>query len=163
MIISNNGNLFEHVHGTPGKIQVIMHSCNALGIMGSGIAKTVKEMFPEAYNAYLSALQGFHSASEALGSISHVLLVDRFDDPVFLVNIIGQHYYGKDGRKYTSYDAIDTALIEVDRQFSTLDIPIEFHFPTMGCGLGGGNWDVVSQIITHRLNRNHYTLNHWSL
>lgn len=162
MIISKTGNLFDHVQGKPDAVQVVIHSCNAQGVMGSGIAKTVKELYPSAFDAYAESLKQYQTGFQALGTVSSVLLTE-LDDPVFIFNLIGQLRYGKDGKKYTSYDAIDAGLMEIDRQFSTLDIPIEFHFPSIGCGLGGGNWGVVSQIILHRLNRNHYTLNHWSL
>jgi hypothetical protein len=43
------------------------------------------------------------------------------------------------------------------------DVPVNFHFPKIGSVRGGGSWDVVSQIIKHRLNRNQYTLNLWEI
>ena len=35
-------------------VRHIVHGCNAQGVMGKGVAKLVKELYPKAYNEYLS-------------------------------------------------------------------------------------------------------------
>ena len=50
-----------------GEFDVIIHGCNCFCTMGAGIAKTIKEEFPEAYQADLATNNGDKSK---LGEIS---------------------------------------------------------------------------------------------
>lgn len=145
-----------------GGMQVVLHSCNAQGVMGAGFAATVKSRFPECYQTYVNELALNTDPIKRLGTFS-IYHNQSARNEFFIVNIIGQLYYGKTpGFRYTSYDAIDTALKNIDEMFF-IDVPVNFHFPKIGSVRGGGSWDVVSQIIKHRLNRNQYTLNLWEI
>ena len=66
-----------------------------------------------------------------------------------MCNLFSQNYYGRDGRRYTSYDAIDTGLRHLWDQLEPFHGGL--HHPLFGCGLGGGDWNVVKAIIEHRL------------
>jgi O-acetyl-ADP-ribose deacetylase (regulator of RNase III) len=46
-----NGNLIKHA--LEGKFDVVIHGCNCSCTMGAGIAKSIKDQFPEAYQADL--------------------------------------------------------------------------------------------------------------
>ena len=50
-----------------GEFDLIIHGCNCFCTMGAGIAKTIKEKFPEAYRADLETEKG---ARSKLGQIS---------------------------------------------------------------------------------------------
>lgn len=41
-----------------GDFDVIVHGCNCFNTMGAGIAKTIKQTFPEAYQADLKTEKG---------------------------------------------------------------------------------------------------------
>lgn len=41
-----------------GRFDVIVHGCNCQCAMGAGIAKSIKETFPEAYKADLATTKG---------------------------------------------------------------------------------------------------------
>ena len=57
--------------------------------------------------------------------------------------ITGKHqiYYGYDGRKLVSYDAIYDIFQSLSKKFN------EIAIPKIGCGLAGGNWEIVKRII----------------
>ena len=44
-----------------GEFDVIIHGCNCFCTMGAGIAKTIKDIFPEAYKADLNTKKGDRS------------------------------------------------------------------------------------------------------
>lgn len=134
-----NGNLFECIDYDSG-INIIVHGCNAQNVMGSGFAKELKQRFPEAYQIYKNSVLNlgkniFHYHSE------HVIIA----------NAITQQYYGYDGKKYVSYDAIHDAFTEINNLCIELQNirqdDIIIHFPEIGSGLGGGSSSVIMEII----------------
>lgn len=137
---------------------VIVHGCNAQGVMGSGVAKAIKDKWPMVFEEYLAFMKPDHPklvhlhAEWCMGRIQKVVVSDR----VVVINAITQQNYGRDGKRYVSYDAIDRAFLAVERM--CMLEPYYFHgaratinFPLIGCGLGGGHWPVVREIIEHRL------------
>ena len=124
---------------------VILQQVNALGRMNSGVAKDIREKWPAVWDAYhrLDQVDGL-----GLGGV-HTILVEP---GLWVVNIVGQHDYGRDGRKYTSYDALDEALVRIAGWLDFEDISrSDVQHPLLGAGLGGGHWPVIREIITHRI------------
>lgn len=119
---------------------VMVHGCNSHGVMGSGVAKLIKEKYPTAYMDYYNQSRtsaglelGFNVYSETLGKI--------------IVNAITQDQYGKDGARYVSYDAVDGCMRRL-REFLERDgMHNSIAMPKIGAGLGGGKWEIIEQII----------------
>lgn len=159
------GDIFEYLScgSVDAGEHIVLHSCNARGVMGSGFAKTVKQKFPNCFEAYTHGLSLNTSPYQSLGTFSIAQCeLGGFEFTIF--NLIGQLNYGSDPSvKYTSYDALDTCLREIDSFLSVVDTDINFHFPRIGSVRGGGSWEVVREIIQHRLNRSNYKLNLWEL
>lgn len=128
---------------------VIVHGCNAQGVMGSGFAREVKLVYPEAFIAYTKNLENcWKKKISPLGQIS----VAQVGRDKYIVNAITQEFYGNDGRMYVSYDALRACFKEVNEFLLHLDFIGKgprptLHFPRIGCGLGGGDWKEVSKII----------------
>ena len=118
----------------------ICHQVNCQGVMGSGIAKQIKERFPEVYESYKEVCMTV-GAQRLLGTIDIVEASARYD----VVNIFGQSNYGYNGNRFTSYDAFAHAL-EILRDWIEPGKTIGFP-KNIGCGLGGGNWKVISALI----------------
>ena len=122
----------------------IVHGCNTLGVMGSGIAKGVKSRFPEAFDAYQKSLAST-TREKAMGSISYV-----HNPGICIINAITQFDCGNDKNKtyvdypalYNAFDCINTLI-----RFNTNDLPKVLNFPMIGCGLANGKWNVVSELI----------------
>ena len=134
MIIHNKGDLFSVTEG------YIVHGCNAQGVMGSGVARIVKEKYPLAFRAY-------KESGHQLGSLSYFV-----EGELCVVNAVTQEFYGRDGQQYTDYDAVRDCFRRL-RMLSEqrVGVPKIVNFPLIGCGLGGGDWNVVEAIIEEEL------------
>lgn len=132
MIIYKTGDLLGVVEG------VIIHGCNAQGVMGSGVALAIKNKYPDAYRAYKD-FESKHGLK--LGSIS----IRKVDTNLRIANAITQEFYGNDPvLQYVSYGALHLAFEKLHKHFP-LEVP--FHFPKIGAGRGNGDWLVISQLI----------------
>lgn len=123
-----------------GELFTIMHGCNAQGVMGSGIAKVIKETWPYAYKAYR---EEYKTKGLDLGRVVPAVPEDE-SNPIIL-NAITQQFYGKDGKRYASYAAITSCFRQAD-YYMTLYGTKYLVMPKIGCGLGGCNWDIVETI-----------------
>jgi O-acetyl-ADP-ribose deacetylase (regulator of RNase III) len=125
---------------------IILHGCNSLGIMGSGIALQIKEQYPEVFLKYVEKYDA-QGNNLKLGDIIPV----KVGKNKWIVNCITQRGFGRQkNHKYVSYDAIHDCMVELrDRldlmRFESNTLPI--LFPAIGAGLGGGDWKVISEII----------------
>ncbi len=116
--------------------------------MGSGIAKQIRERFPEAYAVDLETVKG----ASKLGSISMAGFV-RNSHVVIVINAYTQGFYGSE-RRHVDYDAVRSAMRLVKRLYGGGKIA----YPRIGAGLGGGDWDVISKIIDEELEGEDHTL-----
>lgn len=128
---------------------LILQQVNAQGVMGSGFAKAVFEMYPDVRERYCDRykMNQYHRGSDYMGDIQVVQVAPE----LYVVNMVAQQFYGKDGKKYTSYDALHTCLEKIAAK-NTEGLPI--HHPLIGCGLGGADWGVVERLIETHLGSN---------
>lgn len=129
----------------------ILHQVNCKGQMNSGVAKAIKDKWPNAERIYKQACE-LHEDKYLLGWAYPCFV--NYNPHQKVVHLFGQYDFGYDGHRYTSYDALNNALIdfaeyhyEVDdeaetEQERTIAIPWQ-----MGCGRGGGNWEIVMTMI----------------
>lgn len=139
------GDLFQ----TP--IKVIVHGCNAQGVMGSGVAKIIREKYPKAYDRYRKEYELYNHLK--LGQVIAVPCGDRvkdLDNFKIIINAITQEFYGRDGRRYVSYDAVADSMQAINRMSEVYGIT-EVAMPQIGAGLGGGDWNVIAAIIESEL------------
>lgn len=122
------------------KEDIIVHQVNCKGVMGSGIAKQIKTVYPEVYKGYR-----YYCKTNLLSDIFGSALICEANNGKYIANVFGQVNYGR-GEKHTDYDALRHGLEEV-RDFAkenklTIAIPYK-----IGCGLGGGDWNTVFDMI----------------
>lgn len=123
------GDLFSVTSG------IIVHGCNAQGVMGSGVAKSVKAQYPEAFKKYVADIKN----GMTLGDVSW------FMGELAIASAITQDGFGFNGHRYVSYDAVSVSFMKV---FSVATkYGFEVSMPKIGAGLGGGSWTVIEQII----------------
>jgi O-acetyl-ADP-ribose deacetylase (regulator of RNase III) len=120
---------------------IIVHGCNAHGIMGSGIALQIKNKYPECFRTYATFCAGM-AHMDALGAVVPYAVPNK---NLIIANAITQKDFGKDGKKYVSYKAISTAFTNAAEAASKSGL--ELHYPLIGAGLGGGDWAIISDII----------------
>lgn len=131
-----------------GQACAILQQVNAQGVMGSGFAKAIRDRWPAVWTAYSAVIKP-HQQDGGERHLGQVIWV-QVEPHLYIGNIVGQRWYGRDGARYTSYDALDVAFQRV-RDFVLKNGITEVHYPLIGCGLGGGDWSIVSAIINLHL------------
>lgn len=129
------GNLV--VAAKQGQFDIIMHGCNCFCNMGAGIAKEIKKQFPRAYAVDCETKRG---DGNKLGTISvaHYYNVD-------VVNAYTQFTFGRGLQ--LDYKALRECLKTIKQEYSGKRIGM----PKIGCGLAGGNWDKIQEMIEEEL------------
>ena len=145
MIDLIEGNLLDF----PNDINVIAHSCNTRNIMGAGIAKQIKDRYPEAYEADWRAFNSNYGVT--LGKFSKADIGDR----KYIYNMYTQATIGT-GRE-VDYEKFWQALKRVEQDLFEMKISKHEYDgsppPVLGlpwgisCGLAGGNWEIISAMI----------------
>lgn len=128
---------------------ILVHGCNAQGVMGSGIALQIKEKYPEAFEEYSRTTNHsvYDTNRSALLGASPWVEIKGTD--LYIVNAIVQEKYGTDGAKYVDYDAIYKSFRFVRALADVKKLPV--HFPMIGCGRGGGKWEEIAPLIEKAL------------
>lgn len=124
------------------EFDVIVHGCNCFCTMGAGIAKTIKQTFPQAYEADLQTNKGDKSK---LGTLTYAE-VEINNKKLIIVNAYIQFDWRGSGSK-ADYTAIERVFKIIKNNYSGLRI----GYPAIGAGLAGGNWTIISEIINKEL------------
>jgi O-acetyl-ADP-ribose deacetylase (regulator of RNase III) len=132
-----------------GRFDVIVHGCNCQCAMGKGIALSIKNQFPEAYQADLRTTKGDRGK---LGTTS-IAQIERPPARFVIVNAYTQFHYHGDG-VLADYDAIRSAFKMIKAHFAGLRI----GYPKIGAGLAKGDWNIISGIIDEELAGEDHTL-----
>jgi O-acetyl-ADP-ribose deacetylase (regulator of RNase III) len=132
MITVVEGNLLE------AREDVICHQVNCQGVMGKGIAKQIKDKYPEVFKEYKYILDIYGS------QVGHCQLV-ACNDGKNVANLFGQDGYGRD-RKYTEYGYLKRALQELRNMVIKHNLTVAFPYK-LGCANAGGDWDIVYKMI----------------
>lgn len=153
--------MIHHVQGNllTSDCRVIGHQSNCLMGFGSGIAGQIRVMYPEAYEAFKNDTR---TPEEKLGLYSWTHCSDKGYGEKVIYNLYGQYYYGgKDPKGFdTDYEALGHALNRM-----VYNVGLKFGKSTkiglpylIGCGLAGGDWNVVSGIIEKVSNLNKHDI-----
>ena len=122
---------------------IICHQVNLLGVAG-GLAQDIFQLYPEAFKKYKIACK---DKSLKLGFIQPIL-ISKTPSYLVLANLAGQEKVNTHGRQ-TDYDALSSCFQKVNLLSNKLNLPLYLPYQ-IGCGLGGGDWGIVSGLIkTH--------------
>jgi O-acetyl-ADP-ribose deacetylase (regulator of RNase III) len=119
---------------------IVVHGCNCKKAMGAGIAKQVRERCPNAYKADQETLWGDKTK---LGTYTYGELEEN---GMLVVNAYTQYDYSRT-RQCVDYEALERAISSICEEFSEDYVGNAIAMPKIGCGLGGGDWKVVSEIL----------------
>ena len=132
-----------------GQFDVIVHGCNCFCTMGAGIARAIRDEFPEAYAADMITTKGDRNK---LGDFSFAT-VKRNDHEIIVVNGYTQfHFHGES--VLVDYDAVQNVFKKVKQRFSGKRI----GYPKIGAGLAGGDWEKIAGIIARELSGENHSL-----
>lgn len=122
------------------KEKVIVHGCNNYGVMGSGVAKQIRDKWPNVFDEY-------HLKYKVFGlELGSIIPVETTDGKI-IVNAITQDGFGKDGARYVVYEAVEKCFILINEKAYDWNAS-EIAMPRIGAGLGGGDWTIIEDIIT---------------
>lgn len=119
----------------------IIHVCNNLGGWGAGFVLAISRRWKEPERVYRT------SKKWKLGEVQWVKIGENF-----VVNMIAQNGFKQVGNEIPlKYDALDKCLEQVYR-----DLPANYtvHCPRIGCGLAGGKWEKVEELILKHMKNN---------
>lgn len=128
-----------------GRFDYIVHGCNCYHTMGAGIAKAIKESFPEAFRADVEN----HELSEAehqagywsMAPINRKLTVVNFYTQVKLGANFDINYLKKCCNSFYAHLVYDWNRRDDE------DCILEIGFPWIGCGIGGGDKMEVLKVL----------------
>lgn len=135
--------------------RVIVHGCNAQGVMGSGVAKLIRERWPQVYERY-RRVHSFYSdyvrdTSKMLGTVDFW----PGDPDKTICNAITQEFYGRDPRRvYVDYNAVADCMASINRWVPTyVGEGGSVAMPLIGAGLANGEWGRIAEIIEQESTR----------
>jgi len=134
--------MIEEIQGDvfKAKEQILIHGCNCKNNMGSGVAKTIREIYPGAWKVDQETLWGDKNklGHYTFWSGKHYY----YDQDITVINLYSQYDYGH--RKiYADYDAIREGLDAIEFVFRGAS----FAMPRIGAGLARGDWATIKGII----------------
>ena len=167
MIAYKNGNLLD------SNCDIIVHQVNCQGVMGSGIAKQIRDKWPEVFDSYCNFLQYNYTngicrySYDFLGMIQPILVMnplvtnnENFYKGCLITNFFSQDNYLPRNVCHTDYKAFRMCCVKLKEQIVGLNKNLTIGFPyKIGCGLAGGDWSIVEKIIEEEFE--HFNVEIW--
>ena len=168
MILYEKGNLLE------SGCDIIIHQVNCQKVMGSGIAKQIRDRWPHIYKEYCKFIDYRYDnglcrySCDFLGMIQPLLVMNplvtdngSFYKGCLITNFFSQDNYLPRGVCHTDYQAFRQCCKElknfiIEKQLQNCIIGFPYK---IGCGLAGGDWSIVSKIIEEELSE--YNIEIW--
>lgn len=128
---------------------IIAHGCNAQGVMGSGVARFLRDKYPQIFPVYqkMCEVASIKKREDALlGMVDFV----QVGPDLVVANCFTQHLYGRDDGKYARPDAI---LMSLQRVYARAQVSntLPVYLPKIGAGLGGLDWETEVEPIVESL------------
>lgn len=119
--------------------KIICHICNDKKRWGAGFVLAISKKWTEPELVY----RIMNDDECELGNVQFI----NVEDNITIANMIAQHdtCYSSKGKPPIRYGAVRICLAKVnDVAFRTNS---SIHMPRIGCGLAGGDWNRIEQII----------------
>jgi len=133
------GNLIDMAE--QGDFDVIVHGCNCLNTMGSGIALEMRNRYPQVYEADTLATVQWKNPAAKLGNFSTYSTIG-IGNPFVIVNAYTQLNFAPRGIDHFEYESFYLIL----RKLEALG-PVRFGFPMIGMGLAGGDETRIIKLL----------------
>jgi hypothetical protein len=155
-IVTIHNDLFNYVEqhiyaGNNGTSIIVPHVCNNVNTFGAGFAGAVANRYPIVKENY--HLLGNNFLKNNLG---YVQFIETNKDKTFghkliFANMIAQNStISKTNPRPLNYLALVRCMVNVSNYISqnfSSDSKIQIHCPRFGCGLAGGNWLFIQDLI----------------
>lgn len=161
--IKNNKNinfihsdLFAHIEssikaGNNGFSIIVPHVCNNQNLFGAGFASAIAQHYPIVKENY--HLLGLNFLKNNLGYVQFIDVITdhQFGHRLIFANMIAQNgIINKNNTRPLNYLALvkcmNTVAKYINQNFNS-ENKVQIHCPKFGCGLAGGNWYFVEELI----------------
>lgn len=123
--------------------KIICHVCNDIGVWGAGFVLAISNKWPNPETVY-------RSYKNYGGLKLNTIQIVQVKPDLHVVNMVAQSGIRKKKDKIPlRYDSLKTCLTQVASVAKELKASV--HMPRIGCGLAGGSWDKVEEIINDTL------------
>jgi O-acetyl-ADP-ribose deacetylase (regulator of RNase III) len=140
-----------------GKFDIIAHGCNCFCTQKQGIAWQMSKHFDTNNPQKYKLEDPFHYKGniDKLGRIESYAyyMYPKKKNRLDVFNFYTQYFYGTT-QKHLNYAALELCLYKLD-QWST---DKHIGLPQIGCGLAGGDWNIVKEIIQKIIKNNNVTV-----
>jgi O-acetyl-ADP-ribose deacetylase (regulator of RNase III) len=87
----------------------------------------------------------------------------QINDTQYVANLFGQATYGREAKRYTSYDAVYESLVRLMAHMTTKQLQ-SVAFPyKMSSDRGGADWDVILAMIESVFKNTNISIEIWEL
>lgn len=149
------GDLFDYIEdrikaGNNGSSVVVPHVCNNIDLFGAGFAAAVSKHYPIVKENY--HLLGKNFLRNNPGYVQYVKVLEdkNYEHSLIFANMIAQNStISKSNPRPLNYRHLVQSMIDIDKFIKSKyqEQKIEIHMPKFGCGLAGGNWNFISDLI----------------
>lgn len=119
---------------------IILHGCNAQGVMGAGAAAALSRKYPIIFRDYRKHLTNFNTEEQSLGSVC----LSEINEDLYIASAITQLRYGN-GEDHFHYDSFDNVIKTVCLKAKELNLPV--YSVRIGSLRAGGDWERIEKII----------------
>lgn len=130
---------------TEAENRLIVHCCNSLGAWGAGFVVPLGRRYPLAKEEYKKFIEE-NKGKFILGEVNEVPVGKH----LYVENLIGQSFLYKkpNGEIPCNYTAIEIGFFNIIvKWFHVKKESFSIHMPRIGCGLAGGDWETIENII----------------
>lgn len=121
---------------------LIIHICNNINKWGRGFVLSLSNKWPITKEKY-------HLMNKKLGETDFI----KINNNLIVCNMIAQNGINNRYSKFirrVDYDSLILCLKNVNEY--ALENNMEIHMPKIGTGLGGGDWNIIEEIIINTIN-----------
>lgn len=148
-----NGDLFIYVNElinsrNYGSSIIVPHVCNNIDCFGAGFAMSVAKYYPIVKSNY-----HLLANKQILGYTQFVTAIENkdFGNKLIFANMIAQNgIISHKNSRPLNYGALVKSMLLVNQFISQnfdKNNSVQIHTPKFGCGLAGGNWDFIEELI----------------
>lgn len=145
MVAYVKGSATEPIGNGP---KIIAHIVNDEGLWGAGFVLAVDKLSPRPKRFYKNEYAFYTDNGFAFLPLGGIDVVPVGGD-TYVCNMVAQHRTIKTVDKPICYKSLEICLTKLAGYAIAEDATI--HMPRIGCGLAGGDWDVVESIINRTL------------
>lgn len=148
-------NLFLHIDkrikaGNNGSSVIVPHVCNNIDLFGAGFAGAINQNYPIVKENYHLLGKSFLRSNPGYVQYVKVLEDKNYGHSLIFANMIAQNgTICESNPRPLNYVHLVYSMLDIRKFISSKfqDQKVEIHAPKFGCGLAGGNWYFIQELI----------------